>query len=62
MPVRKNTGEYEYYAKVYPQFYGNKLLLPFLPFYRIFMAIKRGTFLKELRALHRAKVDKRLKK
>lgn len=62
VPVRKNTREYEYYAKAYPQFYGNKLLLPFLPFYRTFMAIKRGTFLKELRALRRAKVDKRLKK
>lgn len=54
VPVRKSSKGYKAYAEMYPLFYKYKVLLPILPFYRTFRAIKRGDFMKEAKAIKNA--------
>ena len=55
VPVRKKNPFYAAYAGVYPQFYRHRILLPLLPFYRTFRAIKSGSLKAEAEAIKRAK-------
>ncbi|MBR4539910.1 MAG: nucleotidyltransferase family protein [Clostridia bacterium] len=56
VPVRKKNKDYDNYANRYPFFYQHKILLPFLPFYRIFHAMKAGRFTTEAKAIKKVKV------
>ena len=55
VPVSKKNENYAAYAGSYPFFYKHKILLPLLPFYRTFRAIKAGRFKTEVKALKKAK-------
>ncbi len=55
VPVSKKNKDYANYALVYPLFYKYKILLPFLPFYRVFKALKNGRFRAEAKAIINAK-------
>ena len=54
VPVSRKNPRYEVFAKQYPLFYRVKILLPFLPFYRIFRSIKGGRFRREASAIRKA--------
>ncbi|MBO4887945.1 MAG: nucleotidyltransferase family protein [Firmicutes bacterium] len=54
-PISKKNKDYAAYAKAYPLFYRHKILLPFLPFYRIIRSIKSGHFSSEADALKKAR-------
>ena len=54
VPVSRNDKNYNVYAESYPLFYRYKILLPFLPFYRIIRAVKTGRFQREWRALRKS--------
>lgn len=54
VPVSKKTKDYAFYADVYAFFYKHKILLPFLPFYRIFRAMKSGKLKAEVNAIKEA--------
>jgi hypothetical protein len=41
-------------SAAYPVFYRHRILLPALPFYRTFKAMKKGTFKAEAKALKKA--------
>lgn len=56
VPVSKKNKNYSVYAGYYPFFYKHKILLPFLPLYRTFRAIKSGKFKAEAKAIKNAKV------
>ena len=56
VPVSKKNKNYAVYAGSYPFFYKHKILLPFLPLYRTFRAIKSGRFKAEAKAIKNAKV------
>ena len=56
VPVSKKNKDYDSYANRYPFFYQHKILLPFLPFYRIFQAMKNGRFTIVAKAIKNAKV------
>ena len=51
VPVRTSDPNYQVFARLYPEFYKNKLLLPLLPFYRILRNPKKGRLKAELKAL-----------
>ena len=51
MPLSKKNPKYVEFATGYPLFYKYKVLLPFLPFYRIFVSIKNKRFKTELKAM-----------
>ena len=51
VPVSKKNRDYAAYAGVYPFFYKHKILLPLLPFYRTFCAIKTGRLGVEVNAV-----------
>lgn len=55
VPISRKSSRYAVFANDFPFFYRHKLLLPFLPFYRIFRAMKNGRFLPEARAIKNAK-------
>lgn len=55
VPISKKDGAYESFAAMYPLFYEHKALLPLLPFYRIFRAMRAGRFMGEARAIGDAK-------
>ena len=51
VPFSRRDWEYDEFAADYPLFYKHKVLLPLLPFYRIFRSMKSGRFLNEFRAM-----------
>ena len=55
VPVTRKNADYEMYANGYPFFYKHKILLPILPFYRTFKAIKGGKLKIEMEAIRKAK-------
>ena len=55
VPINKKNKDYTAMAGYYPFFYKHKILLPILPFYRTFRAIKNGKFKAEARAIKNAK-------
>ncbi|MBQ6611715.1 MAG: nucleotidyltransferase family protein [Oscillospiraceae bacterium] len=55
VPVSRENREYAAFAAQYPFFYQHKVLLPFLPFYRILRAMKAGRFQAEAKAIKNAK-------
>lgn len=56
VPVSKKNKNYAAMAGFYPFFYKHKILLPILPFYRTFRAMKNGKFKAEAKAIKNAKV------
>ena len=56
VPFCKKNKDYAAFARVYPFFYRHRILLPLLPFYRIFRAMKDGRFIEEAYAIKDAKV------
>lgn len=56
VPVSRKNRDYADFAGQYPFFYKHKILLPFLPFYRVFRAMKTGSFQSEAQAIKNAKV------
>lgn len=55
VPVSKKDKRYPVFAGRYPLFYKYKILLPFLPLYRIYISKKSGRFNSELQAIKKAK-------
>lgn len=55
VPVSRKNKDYAAYADRYPLFYKYKILLPLLPFYRTFRAMKAGKFQAEAKAIKNAK-------
>ena len=51
VPLSRKNENYARFEKRYPLFYKYKILLPFLPFYRTFLSIKGGRFVKEAKAM-----------
>ena len=58
VPVSPGNRQYNAYAEAYPFFYRHKLFLPLLPFYRTARAIRRGSFMKEARAIRQSKLKR----
>lgn len=54
-PVSRKNPDYDDYAANYPFFYRHKILLPLLPFYRLFRAILSGRFMSEAKAIRDVK-------
>lgn len=54
VPVRKSDPRYQVFALYYPLFYKYKILLPLLPFYRVFKAAASGKLTEEWKAIRRA--------
>ena len=54
VPMSKTNPLYSDYAGQYPFFYKHRILLPLLPFYRTFRAMKDGRFRAEARAISKA--------
>ena len=59
VPFSKKNKNYASYAGSYPFFYKHKILLPFLPFYRLIRSIKSGHFKHEAKAIKNAKKKSR---
>lgn len=55
VPVRKKNIKYESFSIAYPLFYKHIILLPLLPFYRVFRSMKDGRFKAEANAIKKAK-------
>lgn len=55
IPVSRKSARYESFASRYPTFYKYKILLPFLPFYRVFRCVMGRRFFMEAKALKKAK-------
>lgn len=55
VPVSKKNRSYAAFAGMYPLFYKHKLLLPLLPFYRTFRAMRAGRFKREAQAIRQVK-------
>ena len=51
VPISKKNVKYVAFASHYPVFYKYKILLPLLPFYRIWRSIKTGGFQEEFEAM-----------
>ena len=62
VPISKRNKNYAVMAGYYPFFYNHKILLPILPFYRTFRAMKSGKFKAEARAIKNAKTKSKEKK
>lgn len=56
VPFSKKNPSYQTFASTYPFFYKHMILLPFLPFYRIFRSMKGKRFAAEAKALWKANV------
>ena len=54
VPFSRKNKQYDSYARVFPFFYQHKILLPLLPFYRIFRAMRTGRFQVEAEAIRDA--------
>ena len=54
-PIRKSNPYYDIYAKKYPVFYKYKVLLLFLPFYRVIRGLRSGKLQKEVTVLKNVK-------
>lgn len=54
VPFSKKNELYDVYAGRYPFFYKHKILLPFLPLYRLIRSVKRGRFKAEADAIKKA--------
>lgn len=54
VPISRKNKDYAAYAGAYPFFYKYKVLLPILPFYRTFRAMKAGSFEAEAQAIMNA--------
>lgn len=54
VPVSKKNKDYNNFAGQYPFFYKYRILLPILPFYRTFRAMKGGRFGAEAKAIRDA--------
>lgn len=59
VPVSRKNKAYETYAAGYPLFYKHKILLPLLPFYRTFRAIKSGKLKHEAETIMKSRVLKK---
>ena len=55
VPLSKKSKRYAAHANAYPFFYRHRILLPILPFYRTFRAIRSGEFQAEAKAIRNAK-------
>ena len=55
VPLSRKNKDYAVFAEAYPFFYRHRLLLPLLPFYRLFRALRSGRFQNELGAVRGAK-------
>ena len=55
VPVSRKNPDYMIYAGAYPFFYRHRILLPLLPFYRTFRAIRNGRLRSETRAILKAR-------
>ena len=53
VPMSKNNPQYRVYKAQYPFFYNHRILLPILPFYRLFHSLykSKGRIITELRAI-----------
>ena len=58
IPIRKTNKDYARAQAKYPLFYKYKVLLPFLPLYRIIMSIRNQRFKPELKAIHHKKTTR----
>ena len=56
VPVSRKNPDYTAFSLMYPFFYRHKLLLPFLPFYRIFQAVRSGRLIVEAKAVINKKI------
>ena len=54
VPVSKKNKKYRAFANTFPFFYKHKILLPFLPFYRVVRGIRNGRLSVEANALKKA--------
>lgn len=57
-PLNKKSGDYALCVRAFPFFYRHRLLLPLLPFYRAFCALRSGRLASELKALKKANTEK----
>lgn len=55
VPISKKNKKYNSFAAKYPLFYKHRILLPVLPFYRVYHAIKIGSLHAEVHAIRKAK-------
>ena len=55
VPINKNDKRYNDFAREYSLFYNHKILLPVLPFYRLFRSMEHGHFKAEYKAILKAK-------
>ncbi len=51
VPFSRKDPEYAAFAEEYPLFYRYRILLPFLPFYRVIRAVRLGRFQEEAKTL-----------
>ena len=61
VPISPKNEEYAKAAETFPLFYKHKILLPFLPAYKVCRAIKSGRFREEAKAIKNAKNPARRK-
>ncbi|MBQ8137179.1 MAG: nucleotidyltransferase family protein [Clostridia bacterium] len=54
VPFSRKNKRYESFAAYYPLFYRHRILLPFLPFYRVCKGIKKGRVQAEMQAVRKA--------
>ena len=57
VPISRKNRDYEAFARHYSLFYRHKILLPLLPFYRVYLSLKSGRFGNEARAIRNAKAS-----
>ena len=57
-PLNKNSWNYRNLSYEFPLFYKCKILLPLLPFYRVFLRLASGRLKAELKALKRAEKER----
>ena len=49
VPIDKTKPRYAIYSKIYPLFYRHKILLPLLPFYRVYKSLRKGLFTQKVK-------------
>ena len=59
VPIDKTKPRYAVFSKKYPFFYRHKVLLPLLPFYRLFNSLRKGRFVKEVKNIWIARSSRR---
>ena len=55
VPFSRKNRKYDIYAGMYPYFYRHRILLPFLPFYRLARAVRTGKLKAEIKAIRNVK-------